>query len=321
MSQLFISHSSNDKQFAKQLASDLMSYGHSVWFDEWNIKVGECIVSEIEKGIQTSDYMIIILSSHSVNSSWVEKEWKTKYWDEINNKKVLVLPTLIEKCDIPPLLKTKKYADFTKSYAVGFANLVNSLTQYGNIEYFPSDNNDAAIKLNIQQILRKSQSNNERLSVCIAESMTIASKLNDKILERFCSVELKGITAGEKYPDFNHRKIPVFASAYKLNNDWFGWDGDITRAIQFMENDPENYKKIDYLLWQPIFELEEISQQDNLDKKIFSFSLTAKQIDRNLSNPDLRLYLYAKLSSIKDVLIKTRTRLTELLLNHINSNA
>lgn len=95
MAKIFISHSSKDKEFVRKLSADLANLGHDPWLDEWEIKVGECIVSKIEHGIKESDYVIIVLTENSVNSGWVEREWKTKYWDEINQGKTLILPIIM----------------------------------------------------------------------------------------------------------------------------------------------------------------------------------------------------------------------------------
>ena len=127
MASVFISHSSVDKAFAVRLAEDLDRLGHRPWLDEWEIRVGECIVSKVNKGIEDSDYVVIVLSVSSVMSGWVEKEWKAKYWSEIDAQKPLVLPVVIESCEIPALLRTKKYADFLSSYSVGFVELTKAL--------------------------------------------------------------------------------------------------------------------------------------------------------------------------------------------------
>ena len=48
---IFLSHSSKDKEFVRKLADDLKTYGLSVWFDEWEIKVGDSITNKISQGI------------------------------------------------------------------------------------------------------------------------------------------------------------------------------------------------------------------------------------------------------------------------------
>jgi hypothetical protein len=124
MAKIFISHPSNDKELVRQRADDLREMGHKVWLDEWEIKVGDCIVTKMEAGIADADYVVLVLSGHSVTSGWVEREWKTKYAEEVADGRVGVLPALIETCEIPPFLRTKNYADFRKSYGVGFLWLV-----------------------------------------------------------------------------------------------------------------------------------------------------------------------------------------------------
>ncbi|HEX8360285.1 MAG TPA: toll/interleukin-1 receptor domain-containing protein [Longimicrobium sp.] len=124
---VFISHSSVDEQFAVWIAVDLRAAGYSVWLDQWDIKVGESIPHKIGAGLNECDFVAVVLSSHAVASRWVENEWYAKYWDEVEQDRVRVLPILIEDCTIPTLLKTKKYADFRSDHADGLEDLLHSL--------------------------------------------------------------------------------------------------------------------------------------------------------------------------------------------------
>ncbi|HEY6323041.1 MAG TPA: toll/interleukin-1 receptor domain-containing protein, partial [Thermoanaerobaculia bacterium] len=64
-------------------------------------------------------FMVLLLSRHAVTSSWVEREWRAAHWNEIESNSVALLPVLFDDCDIPPLLRTKKYADFRASFDDG----------------------------------------------------------------------------------------------------------------------------------------------------------------------------------------------------------
>jgi len=129
---VFLSHSSDDKNFVKSLAVDLKHHGISVWLDEWEINVGESIPAKVGEGIENCQYLALILSQNSVQSKWVENEWQAKYWEELDSGKICLLPILIEPCVIPKLLKHKKYADFTKSYSLALNELVGSIKKLNN---------------------------------------------------------------------------------------------------------------------------------------------------------------------------------------------
>lgn len=124
---VFISHSSKDKEFVRWLAVDLANAGHYPWLDEWEIRVGESIPTKVSQGIQSCDAMVVVLTEHAVTSRWVENEWQAKYWEEITEGQIKVLPALARQCEIPTFLKAKKYANFTQSYTDGLESLLLAL--------------------------------------------------------------------------------------------------------------------------------------------------------------------------------------------------
>ena len=119
---LFISHSSQDKGYANLLYADLKDAGCIPWLDQWDILGGQSIPTEIEKGIDNSDFLLILLSKNSVTSSWVRAEWESSIWDENQDKQVRVIPILIEECTIPEILKTKNTLILGKTMEVLFVS-------------------------------------------------------------------------------------------------------------------------------------------------------------------------------------------------------
>lgn len=124
---VFISHSSKDKQFARWLSVDLANRGHDPWLDEWKIRAGESIPSKISEGIEQCEFILVVLSEHAISSNWVEREWQAKYWAEVSNGQVSVIPILLRECEVPVLLRTKKYADFTTSYNNGLEDVLSAI--------------------------------------------------------------------------------------------------------------------------------------------------------------------------------------------------
>ncbi len=116
---VFLSHSSRDKAFVDRLALDLERVGVGVWYDKWEIRVGDSLLDKIAEGIESNDFLAIVLSPSSVESEWVRREVNAALMRELDEKKVIVLPLLLEDCRIPTLLRVKKWADFRTSYDLG----------------------------------------------------------------------------------------------------------------------------------------------------------------------------------------------------------
>lgn len=112
MKSVFISHSSLDKRFALRLANDLKINNIKVWIFEADINIGDSLITELQKAINKTNFLLVILSPQAVKSNWVKKEVELALFKEISGKRIKVLPILWKKCEIPSFLKGKIYADF-----------------------------------------------------------------------------------------------------------------------------------------------------------------------------------------------------------------
>lgn len=126
---VFLSHSSKDKPFVSRLATDLKSKGVPVWFDQWELKVGDSLTEKIEHGISQSGWLAVVISNSSVNSDWVQKELRAAQARELRDKSVFVLPIIIDDCEIPLFLLDKLYADFRASYEQGLDALLKRVLE------------------------------------------------------------------------------------------------------------------------------------------------------------------------------------------------
>ena len=126
----FISYSSADSEVASKLAADLRTQDLGVWFDRWEIRVGDSLLDKINEGIKSKDFLIVLLSPASARSEWVRKELNAAMQREMREKRPVVLPCLLEVCDLPPFLEDKKYADFSQDYATGLGTLVRAIKDH-----------------------------------------------------------------------------------------------------------------------------------------------------------------------------------------------
>jgi hypothetical protein len=121
---IFLSHSTNDALFVDRLASDLERLSIGVWYDKWELRVGDSLLDKIAAGIEENDYLVVVLTPASVASDWVRLELKAALMRELSEKRVVVLPVLLADCVLPTFLRDKKYADFRADYEHGFQDLL-----------------------------------------------------------------------------------------------------------------------------------------------------------------------------------------------------
>lgn len=127
---VFLSHSSADKSIVISVALDLQKMGINTWLDAFDILPGESIITKINDGIEECRFALLFLSKNSVKSNWVTKEWETMLWDEISSDKIKIIPIKLEECEIPKILQSKKYIDFSKNYSNGLFEVIQTIRKY-----------------------------------------------------------------------------------------------------------------------------------------------------------------------------------------------
>lgn len=128
---VFISHSNKDKEFVFTLAKDLMKNGIQVWLDEWNLGVGDSIADSINKAIEQSRFIFLIMSPDYFASAWTTQEWNMAMHSEMNENSIKTIPIYYKTCEIPQLLRTKQWADFRnlENYNVSFTQLIGQISE------------------------------------------------------------------------------------------------------------------------------------------------------------------------------------------------
>lgn len=91
MKDLFISHASEDKDdLVRPLAEELKKYGVDIWYDEFELKVGDSLSESINYGLSNSIYGLIILSPHFFKKKWTDFELKSLLTYEIHKGKTIL---------------------------------------------------------------------------------------------------------------------------------------------------------------------------------------------------------------------------------------
>ncbi len=74
MSKLFISHSSKDDGFVRELRWTLADLKQDAWIDSRELRAGDPLWSEIQKAIEESSAYAVVVSPDALESKWVGKE-------------------------------------------------------------------------------------------------------------------------------------------------------------------------------------------------------------------------------------------------------
>jgi uncharacterized protein YjbI with pentapeptide repeats len=135
----FISYSSKDEDFAQRLHADLQQEGVRCWFAPEDMKIGDEIRPRIQESIKGHDKLLVVLSEHSINSSWVEDEVETAFEEESRRKKTVLFPIRLddtameaEQAWAAKIRRTRHIGDFSRwkdhdSYHQAFNRLLRDL--------------------------------------------------------------------------------------------------------------------------------------------------------------------------------------------------
>lgn len=87
----FISHATEDKdEIVRDLANALIQVGFDVWYDEFELKIGDSLRKKIDQGLSKSRYGIVIISPSFVKKNWTEYELNGMVAREMNGHKVIL---------------------------------------------------------------------------------------------------------------------------------------------------------------------------------------------------------------------------------------
>ena len=128
---VFVSYSHTDKAKVEPLVSELRRVGVRVLGD-WDFRPGDSLQTKIAHSIGRAGYLLVMLSPQSVTSPWVEKELQIGMNRELKDRRVYVLPILLEECDVPLFLTDKLYADLRENGDSVRDRVLDTLRRHGS---------------------------------------------------------------------------------------------------------------------------------------------------------------------------------------------
>lgn len=125
--EVFLSHSSLDRDFADTVAETLRKHGIPVWYSQTNILGAQQWHDEIGEALKRCDWFVVILTENSVSSMWVKREVVFALNDNrLANK---IIPILYQSCDYDNLswtLSLFQTINFSENLDDGFRELLRT---------------------------------------------------------------------------------------------------------------------------------------------------------------------------------------------------
>jgi len=107
MADVFVSYSSNNRNWARMLSNALTTHGWTVWWDREMIMIGQRFHSIIESALASARSVAVIWSSESVVSDWVLDE------AEEGRRRKILFPVKIDHAVIPFGFRSFQAADLS----------------------------------------------------------------------------------------------------------------------------------------------------------------------------------------------------------------
>lgn len=183
MFDFFVSHSSIDKNtIVDDLVGTLQNMGYSIWYDKNEILAGDNILSAVQKGLENSYCLILVLTNNFIKSKWTFYE--TGVFNALNNSRIIPLIYNISDIDknmVSNILGNRKHLnmnDITKEEVA--RELIKTLNRTKN------ENNNLQIIEKLSRIQKQLASyetvNSEIISLKLKEYLNLLETHKDFLI-------------------------------------------------------------------------------------------------------------------------------------------
>lgn len=109
---VFISHSSKNKEIARLTYYNGIANGLRPWFDESLFALGDAMLPTLETAIQDSDAYLLFASAQALGSTWVQHEMRFAQVRKEKDPGFKLIVVKIEECELPDCWKAYLYTDW-----------------------------------------------------------------------------------------------------------------------------------------------------------------------------------------------------------------
>src|SRR5262245_12377641 len=109
---VFLSHSSKDKEVVRAVAERLRADGLRIWFDEWELKPGDNLPKKLDDGLEESRVLVLFMSANAFGSDWALLESGAFRFRDPLNKERRFIPVRLDETPIKSSLAQILYINW-----------------------------------------------------------------------------------------------------------------------------------------------------------------------------------------------------------------
>lgn len=126
LGKIFISHSSVDKPFVRELDRRLRDSGYDTWLDEHEMVVGDPLAKKISEGLREARVVLVVVSDDAIKSRWLSFELNIAT-DRMVKGECHVIPVVLSNATMPAEVVGILYADFRGDFDDAFKSIERAL--------------------------------------------------------------------------------------------------------------------------------------------------------------------------------------------------
>ena len=111
MADIFVSYTSDDRDWAFWIGQELLKFGHTPRIDAWEISGGGDIAAWMDERHDKADHILCVISETYLRKPYASWERRAAQWAAQTDRPNFALPVRIEDCKLPALLAPVKHCD------------------------------------------------------------------------------------------------------------------------------------------------------------------------------------------------------------------
>ena len=128
---IFINFLHCDKAFADKLVILVSQRNLDCCIEHCEFSEGESLIKKIEAADDGTSAILVVLSKESAASAWCKEGLSAGLMRELDDKRAVIIPVLLEDCEIPGFAQGRQIADFHKDVDAGMHSIVEKVSKVG----------------------------------------------------------------------------------------------------------------------------------------------------------------------------------------------